>query len=214
MPHFNGSTPGSKIHTMKAGTCGKGSGCGYRANTTPLPNGWEPWEAHHILCFESVNAYGGQPQFQAVLSEIDDCYKLTDWCLNQAPNMIALPLKQAYRAVAACRGLNLPAHDVDHNCKGGYREEVTKAFITDIWEPIKDAVDNAAANNTHFTPADVLAEIQSLENDFRTKLLSRGTRSGGTQNAWNNQGSLTNFWWLAFSMAKNAVAIARPRLTL
>lgn len=214
MPHFDGSVPGSKIHTMKAGSCGKGTGCVYRNNTVALPSGWAPWEAHHILCFESVNAYGGLPQFAKVLAEIDDTYKLTDWCLNQPPNLVALPMKDTYRHTAAARGLDLPCHNMDHNCKGGYREEVTRAFITNIWEPIKDAVANAASNNTHFTPADVLSEFQDLEKAFLTKLQARGQRSGGTLAAWSQKGSRTNFWWLAFSMAKDSIAMARVRLTL
>ena len=214
MPHFNGSTSGVKIHTTRGGSCGKGTGCDYRANTTALPNGWEPWEAHHVLCFESVNSYGGLPDYSTVMTEIDDTYKLTDWCLNQPPNMIALPLKNTYRTIVASRGLNLPCHNVDHNCKEGYRAEVTKAFIADIWDPIKDAVENAANNNSHFTPQDVLSEITTLEGDFLAKIKARGIRSGGTQVAWGNQGNQATLWWMAFSMAEDAIAMLRPRLSL
>lgn len=215
MPHFNGSEANTKIHTTKVGTCGKGSTCAYRTNTVSLPSGWEPWEAHHILCYQSVNAYGEMQRYKDVLDEINDSYKLTDWCLNQPPNMLALPRKDIYRNIPAARGLNLPCHDVDHNLEmGGYRDEVTKAFIKYIWNPIKAAVDNAASSNTHFTPADVLSEFQSLEKSFRSKLHARGLRSGGTLTAWANQGSTTNYWWLAFSMADDAAAMANPRLTL
>jgi len=214
MTHFNGSTSGVKIHTTKGGTCGKGSGCDYRTNTPPLPNAGTSWDAHHILCFQSVNAYGGLDDFIAVVDEINDSYKLTDWCLNQAPNMIALPLKKTYREIAACRSLNLPCHDRDHRCTDGYLAEVTKAFIADIWNPIRDQVANAAKNNTHFTPSDVLGEIQNLEADFRRKLESRGSRPPGTQVGFSLQGSLTNYWWLPFSMAKTVVAMQRPLLCL
>ncbi|QQR45133.1 hypothetical protein JKA73_03045 [Myxococcus xanthus] len=215
MPHFNGRVSDCKIHTTKVGTCGKGATCDYRTNTVSLPIGWDPWEAHHVLCFQSVNAYGDLSSYGSVLGEIDDCYKLTDWCLNQPPNMFALPRKGVYRDVAAARGLNRPCHDVDHNlAKGGYRDEVTKAFISDIWDPIKDAVDNATSGQQHFTPADVLSAFQDLEKAFLAKLVARGTRSGGTLAGWANRGSTTNFWWLPFSMADDAVAMANPRLEL
>jgi hypothetical protein len=215
MEHFDGSEADCKIHTAKVGTCGKGSRCGYRDNTVPLPSGLEPWEAHHILCYQSVNAYGEKKDYESVLDEINKCYKLTDWCLNQPPNMVALPRKPVYRLFSAARSLNLPCHDVHHNLDpGGYRYEVTEAFINEIWDPIKDAVENAASNDTHFTPADLLSQFQALEKSFLAKLHARGLRSGGTLNAWTNQGSITNGWWIAFSMADDAVAMANPLPTL
>src|SRR5262245_20965558 len=125
MSHFDGTAPGCKIHTTRStGPCpNAGAGhCKYRENSNSLAH--DPWNAHHILPVHSVNAYGTDATYSACAAEIDDCYKLTSWCINQSPNMIGLPLKSTHRAQAVIRALKLPAHDLDHNCTDGYTQEV------------------------------------------------------------------------------------------
>ena len=66
---------------------------------------------------------------------IDAVYKNTVWCVNQSENMLWLPLKGTYLAkrnnkdskpgsLEPSGKMNLPCHDWDHNCTGGYTDEV------------------------------------------------------------------------------------------
>lgn len=221
MPHFNKHTQGSKIHTIKGGgPCphakanpppkGRPS-CNYRKLCGSFP--YSPWEAHHVLSVEAVNAYGSMPQYSSCVTEIDDCYKLTDWCINQKPNLLGMPLKEVYRNFPASRTLNIPCHDWDHTCKDGYFEEVVDALEVKIWKKIKKAVATANQSGAHFSANAVLQELQDLERDFQTRLSQRGQRKGGTASGWANQGSKTNEWWLPFSMAKDSVARRRKVLS-
>jgi hypothetical protein len=216
MAHFDGTAPGCNIHTTRStGPCSNaGQGhCKYRENCNALAN--DPWNAHHIVTVYAVNAYPDLPAYSSCVSEIDDCYRLTSWCINQPPNMIGLPLKSTHAAYSAIRALNLPAHNLDHNCTDGYTDEVCDAIGNLIWDEIKKAVDDAKNNNTHFTPAQVKSQFEQLVTDFRAEISRRGgTRSGGTAVAWGNQGSTTNFWWMPFSMAKDSVAKARAIASL
>ncbi|QSQ19024.1 hypothetical protein JY651_27145 [Pyxidicoccus parkwayensis] len=216
--HFNSRTPGSKIHTTSTGKCGKAP-CDYRANAPGAPgakaHAFSPWEAHHIICLKSIRAFGDQtkyPEFQSCISEIEDTYRRTDWCINQNLNLIPLPLKGTYKQHnPASHGLDLPCHDMHHNAKLGYQDEVTAALKRHVWARIKDAVDNSAPGQAHYSESAVLTSLQTLETRFRAIINVRGRRMGGPVAVWGMQGSTSNGWWLPFSMASDAVALARKR---
>lgn len=228
--HFNSRTPGSKIHTQSTGKCAKGA-CDYRVNALgaagATPHAFFPWEAHHIICLKSIRAFGDQikyPQFQNCIIEIEDTYRRTDWCINQSPNLIPLPLKKTYNPLSPKKPdlsqppgnlhLNLPCHNLHHNVKLGYQHEVTEALKRHVWDRIKDAVDNSAPGQAHYSESAVLAALQTLETRFRKMLVARGLRLGGPAAVWSMQGSTSNAWWLPFSMASDAVARAKPRYWL
>ncbi|HEX5753088.1 MAG TPA: AHH domain-containing protein [Archangium sp.] len=228
--HFNSRTLGSKIHTEATGTCAKGP-CDYRANAPgaagATAHAFSPWEAHHIICLKSIKAFGDQikyPQFQSCILEIEATYRRTDWCINQGPNLIPLPLKKTYNPLSpnkpnpqqppASLNLNLPCHNMHHNAKLGYQDEVTGALKRHVWDRIKDAVDNATQGQAHYSEAAVLAAFQTLEKRFNAIIVSRGRRRGGVSVTWGMQGTTSNGWWLPFSMASDVVALARPRLWL
>jgi hypothetical protein len=224
MPHFNGNTPNCKIHTTRGGTCSK-KPCGYQENAKKAPSAkahnHSPWEAHHLLPFESINAYGSIDDYKSCSLEIDATYRRTEWCLNQPANLIPLPLRATYKHDAASRSLDLPCHNMHHNCKLGYRYEVTEMLKSMVWNRIKDAVDNSPPGSAHYSEQSVLAAFQTLEYHFRSELVYKrgkrgpvGSTAVGILAGYNAQGSMTNGWWLPFSMARTFIAMSRPRLLL
>src|SRR5690242_19872296 len=124
-PHFNSQTPGCQIHTTREGTCSKAP-CNHVTNAQRAPgavaHAFSPWQSHHILCIRSVVAFQSLPAYDSCVKEINDSYLRTDWCIHQPPNLLPLPMKSTYKNAAA-RALNLPCHDMHHNCKQGYFDE-------------------------------------------------------------------------------------------
>ncbi|WPB76673.1 hypothetical protein KYC5002_47755 [Archangium violaceum] len=220
MTHFNKNTLGSKIHTTKGGgPCphakanrppGGRANCNYRKISGGLA--YSPWEAHHVLCVEAINRYGEIRTYKAYVIKIEKCYLMTDWCINQKANMLAMPRKSTYlkkKNHPSVLSLNIPCHDWDHNCIDGYFDEVVEALDEKIWAPIKKAVDKAKADKKHFNKYAVQQELEDLEKEFQEKLAKRGKRKGGTDKGWENKHSNKKHWWLPFSMAKDAVAMDR-----
>jgi hypothetical protein len=215
MAHFSGNEKGCNIHTIKAGgRCSNaGAGhCTYAENAPKLAK--NPQNAHHILPIESVNAYPDLAAFSSYIDKINECYKLTKWCINQPPNIIALPRKRTYRTFPAFASVNLPCHNLGHIGTNGYNDEVMKEIENKIWAKIKKEVDKAKQDKAHFTPVEVAAQFKSLEAHFRSELHGRGLRRGGTSAQINNQNSATNLWWIPFSMAKLYVAFGKPLFSL
>jgi hypothetical protein len=170
--HFDGNVAGCNIHTVREGACPKTGSCNYQtACTWAYP---KPWEAHHILCVHAVNAYPTVEDYESCIAEIGDTYQATSWCINQSPNMIALPLKSTYVAEIVIRGLNLPAHNLHHNCTLGFTDEVLSKIDSTIWEKVKEAVENASED--HFTPKEVSTQLTDLQTYFRGQLALRGLR--------------------------------------
>jgi hypothetical protein len=178
MPHFDGNTPNCKIHTTRGGSCSK-KPCGYQENAKKAPNAaahnHSPWEAHHILPVESINAYGSIKPYKNYTTEIDATYRRTDWCINQAPNLIPLPLRATYK-YAASRNLDLPCHRMHHRCGSGYNEEVIELLKSMVWKRIKDAVDNSPPGSAHYSEKAVVTAFQNLENHMRSEIVKRGKR--------------------------------------
>lgn len=211
--HFRGVGK-EKIHTSREGTCELKGACNYADNAPqkpPFPK--LPRQAHHILCVSSTIGYKTNQDYVGYVLAIDAVYKNTEWCVNQKPNLVWLPLKGTYTKGANDPGtrdkpgsswdLNLPCHDWDHNCSGGYTDEVRAAFKSEIWNDLK------AAKKAGECPedSDVQAAIKNLESNFRDKVSQRGTRQGGTRSAILKEGERN--WWLPFSMAKATVARVR-----
>lgn len=206
--HLAPSTHGSKIHTSKLGSCNIGAGnphgkCGYRANCTP-PKGFSKWrtpvlwEAHHILPHKAINGYIGDPSE----SYIDSVYRLTDWCMNQSPNMIGLPMWYHYHSVPSSRGLNLPAHDWDHNVTKGYSYEIRQDFEKRIWSKLRAA----QSGGPHFDEKKVLKALKNLEKKWRKELKRRGKRKHrNTLSAWGRRRDPkhTTTWYWPFSMGSD-----------
>lgn len=148
--HFKGVGK-EKIHTSRDGKCDEfgskaGGSCDYAGNADsapPDPPGCKkastPRQAHHVLCVSSTIGYKSDDAYKGAVRTIDAVYKNTVWCVNQKDNMLWLPLKGTYLATRNNKDskrddpgdiwkMNLPCHDWDHNCKGGYTDEVKTAF--------------------------------------------------------------------------------------
>ncbi len=219
--HFTGEGD-CLIHTSKTGTCqrmAKKGGCDYGKNcapeakelvkweTTASPwqnaDGENEWEAHHIVCVEAVIRY--HVAYASVETEIDAVYRKTEWCINQKPNLIPLPLKMVYERYEPSRTLNRPCHNWDHNVAGGYRDEVAETLGLRIWSKIKELGEAACRMERD----GVATELEHISADFRGKLRDRGKRGVGTIAADEAEREDVPNWWYAFSMAQDCVAEMR-----
>jgi len=80
-------------------------GCDYDKNCDPAPTGWNDlsyeslkkgkrvprrWEAHHVLSIAALadSMHDLDPD---VAKYVQRCKAETKWCINQKPNMLALP---------------------------------------------------------------------------------------------------------------------------
>lgn len=222
--HFRGVGK-EKIHTAREGTCKEFGNCNYAVNANSAPAD-PPWckdpqarQAHHVLCVSSTIGYKSDKKYKGEVRTIDAVYKNTRWCVNQKENMLWLPLKGTYLAKRNNKDsksgqpgtiwkMNLPCHEWDHNCTGGYTDEVKTAFKSRIWDKIVQQKDKTPC----FDEDKTLKALEKLEKDFRRELKERGTRTvskgDGTKAALLSEG--TTEWWLPFSMAKDNIAAGRP----
>lgn len=228
-PHFSGGVE-CKIHTTRGGTCAKAKGgeCNHMENTSegfyvspksPQPSKGRVWEAHHILCISCLNGYSAESN----KDDIVKVYRATEWCIHGQHNMIGLGTKRAFRkpvgagekdhrskVLAAAR----PCHMIHHNVKGGYTDEVLKALQDDIWSKIAKAKKGATEDHP-FTEENIANEFEKLQTHFRKELESRADRTGvtgvkGLDDNLARQGSLSNNWWVPFSMAITRIAKKKP----
>jgi hypothetical protein len=143
----------------------------------------EKYEAHHILCVASVTeCILGMPGIQGAVRK-------TQWCINNKPNMIALPLlghvvkyycdiDDSDNFTAIKRQVpppfnGVPCHDVSHDL---YQEEVEQALMQ-IACNVKD--------QDHDVQADSLREdLVSHSEHFGEELKARGMRKGGVHEGW------------------------------
>jgi hypothetical protein len=164
------------------------------------------YEAHHVLCVSSVSK-------ELVANEnIDRIIRETQWCINDKPNMMAMPLwghtVKWYCSITASGGsvnvaqppppfADIPQHDWDHNCKLGYRHETDEAM--------KGVAKDVQEAGHDFTGQNLKSLLDSLSEEFQTTLKTRGERNLGTDTSWK-QGSQdpTSRWYEPFSMASTA----------
>lgn len=184
----------NKIHTAKSGKCPNKGSCNYKTNCDPQLD-WKPWESHHILSVSCVNGYGDYDK--EVRFYIRRCYRETEWCINQNPNLIALPKKVTYIKNSGSRGLNLPSHDLHHIVAKGYCSEVLQDFKNKIWNKLKKAQESHNVEGKS-----ILTALKKLEKSWKQKLKRRGDRNKGTRNSWNNCKN-DKKWIYPFSMASN-----------
>lgn len=183
-----------KIHTAKSGTCpGEGS-CNYKTNCGSLE--YKPEEAHHVLSVSCVNGYVDYND--KVRDYIERCYRETEWCINQKPNLIALPKWPTYCWEAGSRSLDLPCHDWDHYRCMKYCWEVKQDLKTVIWDELNEAEEphNAKGKSLqkHFV---------KLEKKWKKEIRRRGRRNKGTEHSWKHKATDTHWWW-PFSMGSDA----------
>ncbi len=163
------------------------------------------FEAHHILCVAPVSSeIVSSPGLDGVIRE-------TTWCINAKSNMYAMPLwghtVKHYCTIIASGGsilavavpppfANIPQHDYDHNCAGGYTHEVEQK-LKSIEKQIQEA-------GHSITPQNIAGTLNAHSNSFKGLLQARGARNGGTHAGWNlGMQSPTSRWYVPFSMASD-----------
>src|SRR5277367_336970 len=126
-------TMAKKTHAKIPANCAaklvKSSSSSYRAactNPGGINSGDSPYknQVHHIVCENAIldikplgDKSGEKTKF------IMDCLCATQWDINDADNLIALPMKSAYRKSKGKTPKNFVCHNVDHGGTKGYTEE-------------------------------------------------------------------------------------------
>jgi len=181
----------------------------YRSNITGFPDGETPWknQIHHILvCYlfkharilEALNSDAQKAEY------CNDCLWVTEWDINGKENLIGLPVWSTYTILYKNQAAqppnsptNLPCHTRGHGGKKGYSIDVRIWLKTNIWDGL------SVKQEPH--PKDletILEQLKEGEEAWRDELEDRGTRQGGTWNAWVNRRTLPK-WYEPFSMAEN-----------
>ena len=177
------------------------------------------WEAHHVLSIAALadSMHDLDPD---VAKYVQRCKAETKWCINQKPNMLALPrfghsVKWYMEGIAKdgaaiLKGLpppfeNWPHHDAQHTGKNAYLEEVTK-MLKRFWEVL------AKKQEPHEISSELLKDsLDKRSAAWKQKLRKRGQRSGGTDQAFKEalKGDNDRKWYMPFSMADDAVVEKR-----
>lgn len=186
------------------------------------------FEAHHLLCVASIGKIVvGDSRIGQVVGE-------TEWCVNDAHNMLAMPMwghtvkwyceagtTRAFKAAPTPPPFaNIPQHDWDHNGDGGYIEGL-ETQLRDIMSGAAEA-----AKDHTLDPPDLAGDLNDLATHFRDELKARGLRSGGTAAGWamgraslgstdapaaptTTGGVLAGRWYYPFSMASDGGVTAK-----
>jgi hypothetical protein len=156
-------------------------------------------EVHHIVCLQSVAAR--DEQYEPGLKDyIEACLWVTPWDINNSDNLVGMPLNRQYRKSDGQVPVDQPSHQVDHNTRGGYREEVSKYLENNVWNTL------TAKKKVHDVDIKKLREeLDNASTTFRNRLKDRGEREGknGTQICWQNRfnPNYETKWYRPFSMA-------------
>jgi hypothetical protein len=174
------------------------------------------WQSHHIICISSMGSRDN------TRIKLEQGLYITEWNINEKPNMIGLPQKCQFResyggaedetkknaaagkvAWSKVAPKNWPAHNVDHPL---YTEEVTTYLEDEIWSQFDEAKGDHAAD------AEWLKKrLTETSEHFETVLHDRGKRPPGTVNGWKNRFPLSKAtqsgqpgpgWQDPFSMAE------------
>jgi hypothetical protein len=155
---------------------------------------------------------------------LEDSLYITVWNINEDTNMLGMPQKkkylQAYGKIEKMTGKaaqktawatatnknttlasgvpkNIPAHNIDHNCSGGYTSEVTGHLKAKVWNKFK-----SKAKDHKKDAAWIEDKLDKASEHFEKVLLNtRGKRKKGTVKAWQKRIGDAD-WAEPFSMAK------------
>ncbi|MCP3143936.1 AHH domain-containing protein [Pyxidicoccus xibeiensis] len=154
-------------------------------------------EIHHIVCLQSVAAR--VEQYNPGLKDyVEACLWVTPWDINDSNNLMGLPLNFQYRMSDGTAPKNMPSHQVDHNTRGGYREEVSDYLKENVWNAL------TAKKKVHDVDVKRLKdELDKASTTFRGRIKVRGTRQGGTKKCWQKRfdKAYKALWYHPFSMA-------------
>lgn len=157
-----------------------------------------PWtnQVHHIVCEHSIGDVDKKRIGAEQFDFLRNCLKITNWRINDAENLVGLPLKSVYFGSDGETPVNLCAHNVDHP---KYTQECKEWLHKHVWNTLQ-----AKKKGHDVEPKDIKAELKKCTAAFKTKLKNRGRRNGGTRRSWKNRHKPSEklTWYLPFSMAK------------
>ena len=175
----------------------------------------QSWEAHHILSVSCVAIMPKSAKAQAAVRRVQ---KVTNWCINNKGNMIAMPkfgqtimyytnVKGDYYYKVGFKSpdfQDIPQHDFEHDTKGGYCTELKKDILN-LWNEV------AKAEKKHLRSKNgVKSQLEELSRKWKKKLNERGKRQDGTHASWKmGSDDPDSKWYLPFSMASAAHAQTR-----
>ena len=160
-------------------------------------------QVHHILC---VSCFADGNIDVSDLNYIHSCMGVTEWNVNEPPNLIGLPTKSAYvdpQAPGDWGGY--PCHQVEHN--PSHTDGVKKWLNDNIWSPLEqDPPDCTVVGKTL---AQMLARGST---HWRRWLLKRGKEEGGTKTCWKqrNDPGMEDSWFIPFSMCVGTPKERKP----
>lgn len=167
-------------------------------NGRTFSTGKYPWknQVHHILCQHSITDFDIKDREQ--FAYIKACLCLADWDINDASNLIGLPLKSVYIRSDGTLPTNLCCHNVDHNTAGGYTLEVKQWLHDNVWSTLR------ANRKAHEVEAkNIKRQLEKCTAHFKAVLARRSRRNKGTLVSWNNrfEEAHAKKWYRPFSMA-------------
>jgi hypothetical protein len=158
--------------------------------TTPYKN-----QIHHILCEHAI--VDREPADKTKKKFISDCLCMMDWDINDANNLIALPMKSAYTRPGVNKPVNFCCHNVDHNTADGYTYECRDWLHDNVWDTLVDKAKTHAVNVTN-----IVSALNTCITTFKGRLTRRGKRNDGTESSWKNRFTEPE-WYHPFSMGAN-----------
>ena len=181
----------------------KSSSKSYRAacaNPCAMNDGKTPYnnQIHHILCEHAIAVIepADDPSGEK-LSLINDCLCMITWDINEAVNLIGLPMKSAYVNSGGRIPKSSCCHNVDHGSADGYTQECIDYLHAQIWDTIVDKKKSHQVNAKN-----ILQALKDCTTEFTTRLTNRGLRDGSdTQVSYVNRLTRPK-WYHPFSMAK------------
>ncbi|MCY1018042.1 AHH domain-containing protein [Pyxidicoccus sp. MSG2] len=160
------------------------------------------WQAHHIVCVSSVGKRKADyPKEPPELPDyLEACLWVTPWNINNPQNLIGLPTNRQYVDSKGQEPENLPSHQVDHNTRDGFTDEVSQYLAENVWRSL------TAKKEVHDVDiARLKKELEDASDTFRQMLTDRGERKGGTRLCWGKryEEDYKSKWYYPFSMGKN-----------
>ena len=154
---------------------------------------------HHIVCISCMA--DGTIQLKvtnaARFTFIKDCLALTNWDINDKPNVVGLPKKQAYvDKLAPPNWHGWPCHQVDHP---GYLTKVSASLYQRIWKTLQQVAKDCA------TGGEVIKNLLIEESEFW-----EGELSGRPTTPRSTWAKNPDTWYIPFSMDKEAPSPRKP----
>jgi NADH:ubiquinone oxidoreductase subunit len=176
-------------------------------------------QIHHVICISSMSkatikdkvSDAGKMEF------IRECLKLTKWNINDSPNTVGLPKKQAFVHQSAPGGWDgWPCHQVEHP---PYTDKVSSQLNTNVWQQVLKNRKKCAQCKTecNINAASVKTQLEGESKHWLKFLGDRGsgrdqnpTSPQGTAFCWTNRLSIPNTWYIPFSMNPNGATPRKP----